>query len=405
MARNFKDYIDFWLLLSVLSLTALGLLSIYSATYTAGVGQIFERQLLWVLIGIAAICVSSLISWKLWQLSAYFIYGASIFSLLLVLLFGRTIYGSTSWFVFRGIQIQPSEFAKLATILALSRFLSTPGISVAHPKGFAIALSLVLLPAGLIMLQPDLGTAIVFLGLLLPLLYWVGASGFMIVSILSPVVVVLAALTGPLAFGISIVLILLILFSLRGIRVSSALVFAGSAFAGMFVQSIFNHLAPHQQKRILTFLNPALDPLGAGYNSLQAKIAIGSGSLFGKGFLHGTQTQLRFVPKQWTDFIFCVPGEEFGFIGAIVILILFTILLLRGLSIASASRNPFASLTALGITSILGIHILVNIGMEVGLLPVVGIPLPFLSYGGSFFVSNSIMIGLLLHLYAHRSEY
>jgi len=405
MIHPIRDRIDARLLLSIIALTFLGLLSIYSAMHTAGLEQVFQRQLTWVIIGLVVLVVSSLVDWKLWRFLAYPIYGASIFSLVLVLLFGRTVYGSTSWLVLAGLQFQPSEFCKLATVLALARFLTTPGRSITIPKDFILASGFVLLPVILTMVEPDAGTALVFLAVYIPILYWAGASGLFVASLLSPIVVVVAALIGPAAFGISIALVLLLLFGLGGIRFSSAFIFAGSALSGMFVQFIFDRLAPHQQKRILTFLNPAVDPLGAGYNIIQAKIAVGSGGLFGKGFLHGTQTQLRFVPKQWTDFIFCVPGEEFGFVGAILILALFAVVLLRGLSIAVTSRNPFAGFVALGITSIIGIHVFVNIGMELGLLPVVGIPLPFLSYGGSFFLSTSLMMGLLLNLYAKRSEY
>ena len=176
-------------------------------------------------------------------------------------------------------------------------------------------------------------------------------------------------------------------------------------FIGISVQSIHGKLRPYQQKRIETFLDPGADPLGAGYNVLQSKIAIGSGGFFGKGFLHGTQTQLNFIPAQWTDFIFCVPSEEFGFLGAATILLLFVVLLFRGVAIASLVKNSYGSFVAIGIVGIFGTHVFMNIGMALGLMPVVGIPLPFLSYGGSALLADMIMIGLLLNLYAHRKEY
>ena len=176
-------------------------------------------------------------------------------------------------------------------------------------------------------------------------------------------------------------------------------------FVGISVQSIHSKLKPYQQKRIETFLDPSADPLGAGYNVLQSKIAIGSGGILGKGYLKGTQTQLNFIPAQWTDFIFCVPSEEFGFLGAATILVLFTVLLFRGVRIASMVKNPYASFVAIGITGVFATHIFMNVGMALGLAPVVGIPLPFLSYGGSALLADMIMVGLLLNLYAHRKEY
>jgi rod shape determining protein RodA len=174
---------------------------------------------------------------------------------------------------------------------------------------------------------------------------------------------------------------------------------------GISVQFIYDGLKPYQQKRIAAFLDPAVDPRGAGYNILQSKVAIGSGGLLGKGFLRGTQTQLNFIPEQWTDFIFCVPAEEFGFLGAGTVLLLLILLLLRAVHLASAAKSPYAGILAIAIGGTFASHIVVNIGMSLGLLPVVGVPLPFLSYGGSSLLANMIMAGILLNLYAHRKEY
>ena len=175
--------------------------------------------------------------------------------------------------------------------------------------------------------------------------------------------------------------------------------------SGISVQFIYDGLKPYQQKRIATFLDPNADPLGAGYNILQSKVAIGSGGLFGKGYLHGTQTQLNFIPEQWTDFIFCVPGEEFGFLGAATVLLLFAGLLVRGVSLASTVKNKYGSFVAIGITGVFATHMFINIGMSLGLLPVIGVPLPFLSYGGSALLANMSMVGILMNLYANRKEY
>jgi rod shape determining protein RodA len=174
---------------------------------------------------------------------------------------------------------------------------------------------------------------------------------------------------------------------------------------GISVQFIYDGLRPYQQKRIDTFLDPNADPLGAGYNILQSKVAIGSGGLLGKGYLHGTQTQLNFIPEQWTDFIFCVPGEEFGFLGAGTVLLLFMILLLRGVKLGTTVKSRYGSFVAIGLTGVLSTHVFINVGMSLGLLPVIGVPLPFLSYGGSALLAAMIMVGILMNLYANRKEY
>jgi rod shape determining protein RodA len=181
--------------------------------------------------------------------------------------------------------------------------------------------------------------------------------------------------------------------------------FSLNVLVGISIQFMYDGLKQYQQKRIATFLDPNADPLGAGYNILQSKVAIGSGGLFGKGYLRGTQTQLNFIPEQWTDFIFCVPGEEFGFLGAATVLVLFMALLIRGISLGTSVKNRYGSFVAIGLTAVLGTHIFINIGMSLGLFPVIGVPLPFLSYGGSALFASMSMVGILLNLYANRKEY
>jgi len=182
-------------------------------------------------------------------------------------------------------------------------------------------------------------------------------------------------------------------------------VFSVMVLLGISVQIIYDGLRPYQQKRIATFLDPNADPLGAGYNILQSKVAIGSGGLLGKGYLRGSQTQLNFIPEQWTDFIFCVPGEEFGFLGAASVLLLFGVLLIRGVTLASIVKSKYSSFVAIGLTAVLFTHIVINIGMALGLFPVIGVPLPFLSYGGSALLASTSMVGILMNLYTNRKEY
>jgi rod shape determining protein RodA len=196
-----------------------------------------------------------------------------------------------------------------------------------------------------------------------------------------------------------------LLYAARQNRFAAAVAFALTLAIGLSVQAVYERLPSYQQKRISTFMNPGSEQKGAGYNVYQSKVAIGSGGFFGKGYLQGTQTQLNFIPEQWTDFIFCVPGEEFGFVGASIVIGLFAGLLLHGVNVAGLSKNKFASAASIGITGIFGVHVLINIGMSMGLLPVIGIPLPFLSYGGSALVANMTMVGLLMNFYSNRKEH
>jgi rod shape determining protein RodA len=199
--------------------------------------------------------------------------------------------------------------------------------------------------------------------------------------------------------------VIILLFLFRKDLFFSGSIFALNLAAGFFTDYHYRALSPHQQRRIQSFLNPNADPLGAGYNTIQAKVAIGSGGFWGKGFLHGNQTQLQYIPEQWTDFIYCVIGEEFGFIGSIIVLILFLYLFMRILKIASLTKDEFLSLVIVGILTVYIVHFLVNIGMVVGILPVIGIPLPFVSYGGSSLLVNMFMLGIIANVYRNRKNY
>ncbi|MDE3056407.1 MAG: rod shape-determining protein RodA [Bacteroidota bacterium] len=405
MNSFFKEHFDHTTLWTTLALIVIGLLSIYSATFDMQAGRSFDHQLVWTAIGLVLMIVALATPLRLIQRSAYIVYALSLALLIIVLAIGKKVYGSTSWFGIGGFGIQPSEFVKVTTLLALASYLSRSDVSIGKTTDILKACGFVLLPVALIMLQPDLGTSLTFIAMLLPVLYWAGASQFLIVALLTPPIIAVAALIGTTTFVVVLALVGVALYLLREDMFSSSLMFGVNAVVGIFVQVVYEKLALYQQKRISTFLNPNNDPLGAGYNVIQAKVAIGSGGLFGKGYLHGTQTQLNFIPKQWTDFIFCVPGEEFGFIGAIVILTLFAILFLHGVKLAHVAKNKFGSITALGITALFAFHMFVNIGMSVGLMPVIGIPLPFLSYGGSSLCSFMILAGLLMNVYANRKEY
>jgi rod shape determining protein RodA len=406
MSKIIGEFFDIRTFVITIALVAIGLISIYSATYDARASAIFFKQLTWAGVGALVLFLTLLLPFRLLQAISFPAYGITIAMLVAVLVVGRTVSGSTSWFNLGALRLQPSEFAKITTVLALASFLSRPNVSLANIKDFGVAAMIVLTPLVLIMLQPDTGTAIIFLGLLFPILFWGGATRFVLLALMAPGVVALAALVGTTPFLISIVVIgaLLLLLSKEN-RLAVAIVFAVTTLVGLSVQVIYDRLKPYQQKRIATFLDPNADPLGAGYNILQSKVAIGSGGLFGKGYLQGSQTQLNFIPEQWTDFIFCVPGEEFGFLGATLVLALFALFLARCVSIASTVNSRFASFTAIGFFGIIGVHAIINIGMALGLLPVIGVPLPFLSYGGSALLASLAMAGILMNLYANRKAH
>jgi len=398
-----REYFDFTLFFTCLLLVGLGLLSIYSAT--VDINTAFDRQLVFAGVGLVAMLAMFIIPLKTLQRLAPVLYTAMVGFLVVVLVVGSTIKGARSWFAIGGLGGQPSEFAKIATLLAVAAWFSRPDVSISQLRDFLIGVAIFLVPMALILGQPDMGTTIVFFITMLPVLYWIGASNFILVAVILPGLVALGALFGTPEFLIAALISAVVLFLLRENNFAAAIAFGVTLAIGLSVQIVYDQLAPYQQKRIATFLNPDADPLGAGYNVLQSKIAIGSGGLFGKGFMQGSQTQLNYIPEQWTDFIFCVPGEEFGFIGSAAVLIGFAVLLFRMIYVAGQSRNPFGSIVAVGAASFLAVHMVINIGMAMAVLPVIGIPLPFLSYGGSALVANMMMVGLVMNVWAHRKEY
>jgi len=405
MERGIADKIDFKILIPFLGLVLISLLSVYSATNLPGQYSIFVKHVLWIFSGLlVALFFYFFPVQKLIRLSVWLYILSTIF-LVIVLFIGKKTSGSESWIQVGRFQFQPSEFAKFTTILILAYFLSRRNVEPDRIITLIVSAVLTLIPIFLVILQPDLGTAIVFGSIFLGVTFWAGVPAFWLILILSPMVVILASFLSVKIFIIALILTTLVFILMRRSLILTFLVIALNLMVGLTSEHIYHKvLKPHQQKRIATFLNPSSDPLGAGYNVIQSKIAIGSGGLTGKGFLKGTQTQLRFVPAQWTDFIFCVPAEEFGFIGSAIILILYFILLWRILNLASILKQRFASLVAIGIFSTWSFHVVVNIGMTLGLLPVIGIWLPFLSYGGSAMWMNMAMVGLLLNFYANRRE-
>ncbi len=402
----FKESFDYKTFFLALTLAVIGILAVNSATMDSGMREFFGRDILWQCTGIVLALTIMFSSNRLLQNTAYLFYALTILLLMFVLIAGKRVASHTSWLGFLGIGGQPSELAKVATILALSKFLAENEDVSMEWRTIGISIGIVGLPMILTLLQPDLGTTIVYLAILFPILFWAGLQPVIIVALIAPLVIVIAEFTGTAVLVFTVVAFGVLFFVLSRRRLFAVtLSFVAVAF-GLFMEYFYRKLLqPHQQKRIQIFLNPSLDPQGAGYNALQARVAIGSGGLFGKGYLQGFQTQLSFVPARWTDFIFTVIGEEFGFLGSAFTLLTFGALFFRAIRIAELVKTKFASLVSIGITSVLLFHVFINIGMNINLAPIIGIPLPFISYGGSSIISDWMMVGILLNFYAHRKEH
>ncbi len=407
MDRGIFEKIDGFLIAVSLSILACGLLAVFSATYT-GSGDYFTKQLWFGAAGIVLMLVVSFIPPRFISRASYLLYGISLVLLVLVLIFGKKIAGSKSWFSIGGFGIQPSEFAKITTILALANYLSSTDEgfrNLNNPLEFLKAALFIAFPVLLIMRQPDMGTSLVFVSMLLPIFFWAGLSPFAIICMVSPAIVVVGALLGTTYFIGSLVLVSLILLMFKRKIFIVAIVVLANVVIGISADSLYSKLQPYQQKRIQAVFDPSLDPLGSGYNVIQSKVAIGSGGLAGKGFLQGTQTQLKFISELCTDFIFFLIGVEFVFIGIVVLLLLFLLLIGRIVSNGSISKNRFLSIACIGIASVIFCHVVINVGMTIGLLPVIGIPLPLVSYGISSLLSFFLMLGIAMSAYRYRNQY
>ncbi|PKL82618.1 MAG: rod shape-determining protein RodA [Ignavibacteriae bacterium HGW-Ignavibacteriae-3] len=405
MHINYKlqDKFDFSIFIPAVGLIIFGLLAIYSSTanHPTASGN-FQKQLVFVLISLVVFIITFSLPLQTFKKFSIALYGISIFFLIAVLLVGKTVYGAKSWFGIGGFGFQPSELAKLGTILMLSYWLTYRSRDINNLKDIGVALAIGILPVILIMLEPDMGTSIVFLIITISLIFWSGISLFGLFVVLSPGVVAIVSIMGTYAFIIALLFVVAALFFFKKDLFNSLTVFVINLSSGFFFDYVYKILKPHQQNRIASFLDPMADPLGAGYNALQAKVAIGSGGFLGKGFLHGNQTQLRFIPQQWTDFIYCVIGEEFGFIGSLLVISLFLIIFLRLFKLSAIAKDSFSVLVTIGVLTLMFSHFAINIGMNLGITPVIGLPLPFLSYGGSTQLMNMVMLGIVLNIYKNR---
>ncbi len=407
--------IDWITVLLFFLLVFIGWINIYSAVYNDEHSSIFDfsqrygKQLIWIFAAIGIAFVIIIIDASFFTTFSYLIYGLAIFSLMAVLLFGTEISGSRSWFQFGDIAIQPAEFAKFATCLALAKYLSTFNVSLSHLRTKIVASLLIILPACLILLQNDTGSALVY-AIFILVLFREGLTGnILLTGLFIAFLFIITLLIGKLYIIAFLVFMAVVLFYfMKRTRKNIFLLFSILLMAAAFVYSVDyafeNLLEPHHKKRINVLLGKELDLRGAGYNVNQSKIAIGSGGFAGKGFLQGTQTKYDFVPEQDTDFIFCTIGEEWGYLGSLTVIALFTILLLRLLKLAERQRSNFSRIYGYGVASIIFFHFMVNIGMTIGLLPVIGIPLPFISYGGSSLWAFTILLFIFLRQDASRLE-
>lgn len=421
---RYSRSIDWVTLLIYLTMVGVGLLNVYAASYTPDVpfSRVFSadwsglmafnwfKQLVWLGVAVLLIMVLLVIDHKAYDTFAYVLYGGMIVLLLLTLFIARPIAGSRSWLEIGPMRLQPAEFAKFTTALAASRFMAGINLRQQAFKQQLVLAGLTLLPPLLIIASNETGQALVF-GAFLLAYFREGMSPLILLILAAAGIVLILSLLVPklwLVGAFTVILALVLGLNQRILR--HHLPLAAGVYAvvlGMvFGVDFFYHdvLQPHQQKRIEVLLNPSADPLGVGWNVTQSKIAIGSGGLAGKGFLEGTQTRFDFVPEQSTDFIFCTVGEEWGWLGTMTVIVLFMALMFRVIVVAERQKSVFGRTYGYCVASIIFFHFCVNIGMTIGLAPVVGIPLPFFSYGGSSLWSFTILLFILLAIDAYRKQ-
>ncbi len=404
-----KWAVDGRFVLAVFLLSLFGIAMVYSAgqvnTPNPVVTDVWQKQALWFVIALVSFTVVARISPRWWEWIAIPAYVIALVLLAATLVVGTgagTAESTKSWIGFGSFKFQPSELAKMATVLALARLLSN---RAEPPTGLRDLLApgmVVGAPLAFVMLQPDLGSGMAFVGLLYAMLYWAGTPPLMLLLVASPLAGLILSFDTRIWSGyIVILLLILYLFRYRLFLYESAAVILVNVAAGAIASPLWKSLEPYQQNRLLVFLDPNVDPRGAGYNLLQSKVAIGSGGIGGKGFLLGTQKKFGFLPEQHTDFIFSVIGEELGFVGVGIALILFGYILYRLVKMAEEANDPFAGLVLFGIFGVWLVHIFVNTGMTVGIVPITGIPLPFVSYGGTFLLTSWLAVGMAARL-AHE---
>ena len=412
--RNWYNNLDFLSILLWAMLAGVGLVAIYSTTHgpaaellLSSVRRNFDRQLVWLAVSAVVLIVALLLPVRFYQVSAFPIYIGTILLLIAALLFGREINGAKSWLMFGPIQLQVSEMAKVGTVLGVAQL-----VGIRRPKSMGIQFALlvvamILLPALLILLQNDAGTALVFFALIPIALFWSGLELDLLMIMIAPVLAAYLAIVyqpGAIAFAVLFTAFMYLRTRDRKLTSLAGLFSGGTVLVASL--ALTRILQPYQIARILSFTDPGALQYrdNAGFHQVQSMAAIGSGSWFGKGFMQGTQTQGNYVPEQSTDFVFSVIGEEFGFFGSLFVMLLFLGLLVRLTVLGSRMKHPFGVMIASGAVGVYLIHIFINIGMATAILPVIGIPLPFISYGGSALLANSALLAIVLSLYMRRDD-
>jgi rod shape determining protein RodA len=407
-----------WAAVSIyFALVIIGWFNIYAAVYDSQVEKsIFDfsinsgKQLVWIGTAIVLITLIMVSDYRFFENLSLVIYLVFVTFLLITPIFGKEVNGQRAWFELGGgFRLQPGEFAKFATALALAKVMERPTFDLSKKNYQFIAFAILLIPVGLILLQPDTGTAMVYFSMLLMfyregLPQWYFGLGFGLVAI----TLLALGIENNLYLAGAIVVVIALMASLGRKSWQRTLVFSligvGLIAYIYSLDYVVAKLPPHQQNRIMVLFNPNIDPLGVGWNVTQSKIAIGSGGLFGKGYLEGTQTKFDFVPEQHTDFIFCTLGEEFGWIGSLVVISLFSALLYRLVAMAERQKTRFSRIYGYCVISILLFHFMINIAMTIGLFPVVGIPLPFFSYGGSSLWSFTVLLFIFIKMDSSRAS-
>ena len=415
--NNIFKYIEWKLIFAYLFLVLVGWISIYAAVYDGEHSSIWDfscrygKQMIWIAASLVIALFVLVTDPKFFSQTSYLAYAVCIIMLMIVLVVGSTTKGARSWLGIGDFGIQPSEFAKIGTALALAKFLSAINVDMNNWQTKLTAIGIVFLPMTMVLLQNDTGSALVFLSFIF-VLFREGLSSYVLILGAGAIVLfVLALLLNPYILIISLAIIALISYFIihRRNRKAKFIYFFGIfVFCSLVVLGVkfgYNEvLESHQKDRIEVLLGKKQDYKGVGYNVNQSKIAIGSGGMFGKGFLQGTQTKFNFVPEQDTDFIFCTIGEEWGFVGSAIIVFMFVWLCVKIIKVAERQRSNFARIYGYGIAGIIFFHFFVNIGMTIGLLPVIGIPLPFISYGGSSLWSFTLMLFIFIRQDASRGE-
>jgi rod shape determining protein RodA len=404
-----------WLTVALyLALMLIGWVSIYAAVFNEEHSSIFDisqnygKQLLWIAGSLVLVVVLLIIDARFYEAFAYGIYGLMILFLIAALFLARDVKGAHAWIEIGVFKLQPAEFAKFATALALAKYLGRIEVRIEKIQTKLISSLIIALPAAIILLQNDTGSALVF-GSFIFVLYREGLSqNVLIIGFFAVLLFVIALMVDPIILiqiigGVAVLAILLLRKTRKNIMTVGLLSLAAAAIVMSVSYAFDKVLQPHQKQRIEVLLGKQTDLKGAGYNVNQSLIAIGSGGFTGKGFLQGTQTKFDFVPEQSTDFIFCTIGEEWGFIGSSILILLYLGLLYRILFIAERQKSAFTRVYAYCVASIIFFHVMVNIGMTIGLLPVIGIPLPFISYGGSSLWSFTILLFILIRLDSYRT--